>query len=127
MRVRMIDEGSERRGGARAADLLQMGQLTVSSERDGVMHTISLTGELDLATVAEAEHELLRVESTDAPSIVLDLSGLTFIDSTGVRLLVSAHARSRADSHRLVLLRGPASVQRVFELCGIQGLLPFAD
>jgi anti-sigma B factor antagonist len=123
----MIEEAPEQRCGPRAADLLQVGQLTVCSERDGMLHTIRVQGELDLATADELERELIRVEGTDALSIILDLSGLQFIDSTGVRLLISAHARSRADSHRLALLRGPASVQRVFELCGIRDLLPFAD
>jgi anti-anti-sigma factor len=123
----MIEDVPEQPRGVRAADLLKIGQLTVRSERDGVLHTIQVQGELDLATADELERELMRVEGTDALSIILDLSGLEFIDSTGVRLLISAHARSRADSNRLALLRGPASVQRVFELCGIRDLLPFAD
>jgi anti-anti-sigma factor len=101
--------------------------LTVHSERDGVVHTISVRGELDVANADDVERELVRVEGTDARSIVLDLSGLTFIDSTGIRLLVSAHARSRAGSDRLTLLRGPRFVQRVLELTGILNLLPFAD
>lgn len=123
----MIDGTPERRGSQRAADLRRVGQLTVCSERDGVLHTISVQGELDLATADVLERELVCVEDSDALSIVVDLSGLTFIDSTGVRLLVSAHARSRADSNRLTLLRGPGSVQRVFELTGILDILPFAD
>ena len=123
----MIDEAANRRDSQRAADLLKVGQLTVCSERDGVLHTISVQGELDLATADLLERELVRVEGTDALSIVLDLSGLTFVDSTGVRLLISAHARSRADSNRLTLLRGPSSVQRVFELTGVLNILPFAD
>lgn len=123
----MIDEAANRRGSQRAADLLKVGQLTVCSERDGVLHTISVQGELDLATADLLERELVRVEGSDALSIVLDLSGLTFVDSTGVRLLISAHARSRADSNRLTLLRGPSSVQRVFELTGVLNILPFAD
>jgi anti-anti-sigma regulatory factor len=49
------------------------------------------------------------------------------MDSTGVRLLITAGARSRADSNRLVLLRGPAAVQRVLELSGVETRLPFAD
>jgi anti-sigma B factor antagonist len=97
------------------------------SERDGVLHSIRVEGELDLATAADLERELKRVEATDARSIVLDLSGVQFIDSTGVRLLVQAHARSRADSNRLSLLRGPAAVQRVLELTGLLDRLPFAD
>jgi anti-anti-sigma factor len=68
------------------------------------------------------------VEASDALSIVVDLSALTFVDSTGVRLLImNAQARSRADANRLMLLRGPDGVQRVFVLCGVDGLLPFAD
>ncbi len=58
---------------------------------------------------------------------MLDLSGLTFMDSNGVRLLIQAHARSRAETGRLTLRRGPAVVQRVMELSGVDVLLPFAD
>ena len=86
-----------------------------------------LKGELDVANAEHLERELRRVESSDALTIVLDLSDLQFIDSTGVRMLFLAHARSLADSNRLALLRGPKTVQRVFELTGIHDRLPFAD
>jgi anti-sigma B factor antagonist len=123
----MIEEVSGQREGLRAADFFKAGELTVRSDRDGVVHTICVEGELDLASAERLERELTRVEATDVLSIILDLSGLTFIDSTGVRLLLSANARSRADSDRLALLRGPAAVQRVFQLTGILDRLPFAD
>ena len=103
------------------------GQLTLHSERDGVVHTIRLQGELDLAYADDLERELLRIEASDAQSIVVDLSQLGFIDSTGVRVLIGAHERSRSHANRLGLLRGPTAVQRVFELTGIADLLPFAD
>jgi anti-anti-sigma factor len=73
------------------------------------------------------QRELQHVEATDAEAIVLDLSGLTFMDSTGVRLIVNADARSRADADRLTLLRAPADVQRVFALTCLEQRLPFAD
>jgi anti-sigma B factor antagonist len=111
----------------RAVRLLELGRLTMSSEREGDMHTIVLAGELDVAAADRVQHELERVEASDALSIVVDLSGLTFMDSTGVRLLIQAQARSRADSDRLLVLRGPGPVQRVFELCGVDDLLPFAS
>lgn len=123
----MSDEGPEQRGDRRRADAWSVGKLTVHSERDGILHTVRLEGELDLATAGQLERELLRVEGSDARSIVLDLSALEFIDSTGVRLMIQADARSRADSRRLALLRGPKAVQRVFELTGILDRLPFAD
>lgn len=103
------------------------GELLVSSWRDGDVHTIALAGELDLATAERVERELRRVESTDARSIVVDLSALAFMDSTGIRILVAADRRSRADSERLALRRGPAAVQRVIELTGLTDLLPFMD
>jgi anti-anti-sigma factor len=101
--------------------------MAITSGREGDVHVIALAGELDLATADELEQEIVRVEATDADSIVVDLSDLRFMDSTGVRILLSADARSRADGSRLALLRGPAAVQRVFELSGIIDLLPFAD
>lgn len=103
------------------------GQFDLSSTREGDIHSIHLFGELDLASVPRLEHELARAEGTDARLIILDLSGLLYIDSTGVRLLLSAHARSRADRDRLTLIRGTGDVQRVFELCGVADVLPFVD
>jgi len=123
----MTDDPSHQRESLRAEKLIELGQLTLRSEREGEIHTICLIGELDLATADPVQAELERVEATDAAAIVLDLSDLTFMDSTGVRLLVNAQARSRADSNRLTLLRGRAAVQRVLELTGVDALLPFAD
>ncbi len=112
---------------SRARQLIELGGLSVSSERAGAVHGICLFGELDLATADVVQDELTRAEAGDASSIVVDLSGLTFIDSTGLRLLVSAAARSRADSDRLVLLRGGAAVQRAIQLTALEDQLPFAD
>ncbi|MGH2942916.1 MAG: STAS domain-containing protein [Solirubrobacteraceae bacterium] len=110
------------------AELIELGQFSMRSERDGDVHRIRLFGELDLSNAGDVERELERVEATDARSIVVDLSGLTFMDSTGVRLLVTAHARSREeDESRLTLVRGPVAVQRVLQLSGVEALLPFGD
>jgi anti-sigma B factor antagonist len=113
--------------GSRADFLRTVGTLTLRSQRDGGTHTISPSGELDLATAPGLEAELLRVEATDAETIVLDLSGLDFIDSTGIRLVVMADARSRADSDRLSLVRPSDGVFRVFVICGMADRLPFID
>jgi anti-sigma B factor antagonist len=121
----MTEQAPEQYQRSRALEILKLGRLTISSEREGDVHTISLSGELDLATVPVVERELQRVEATDVLSIVVDLGDLAFIDSNGVRILLSADARSRADAHRLVLLRGSASVQRVLEICGVHRRLPF--
>jgi anti-anti-sigma factor len=103
------------------------GELDVIVTRDADKHTVALAGELDIGTVKRAEAALSQAESGSARMIVLDLSGLTFMDSTGVRLALAAAARSRADSDRLRFVRGGAAVQRVFELSGVADTLPFID
>lgn len=104
-------------------------ELTLTSEPDGdgVSHVIRLFGELDTASAELLERELERVEATEAPRIVVDLSGLTFMDSTGIRLLLTTHRRLQDSSDRLRLRRGPDTVHRVFELSGVVDVLPFAD
>jgi len=111
----------------RAEQIVKLGQLSMRSHRDGELHTISLNGEMDLANAGDVEQELIRVEGTDARRILVDLSGLTFIDSTGIKLLLLADARSRGDSRRLVLRRPPDGVRRVLRITGVDDLLPYAD
>jgi anti-anti-sigma factor len=123
----MTAAGSDEPEGLRAAQVITLGVLTIISARDGDLHTVELEGELDLATAPDVEEELERVEASDAKAIVLDLSGLTFIDSTGIRLVLAADRRSRADSNRLTLLRGTPAVQRAFEISGVAPLIWFAD
>ena len=121
----MRHDASAPREHARASELVDLGQLAMTSERKADVHVIALRGELDLATAADLESELRRVEASDAATIVLDLSGLTFIDSNGARLVLQADARSRANCGRLRLRRGSRAVQRVFEISGVVERLPF--
>ena len=99
--------------------------LEVRSERSDDRHVIALEGELDLDGVERVTEELERAEAGAARRIVLDLSGLTFLDSSGVRMIVCANLRSQADGGRLRLVRGSPRVQRVFELTGVLDRLPF--
>ena len=87
--------------------------------------TIAAKGELDRSTVDLLNQAILEAEATTAREIVVDLSPLEFMDSSGLRLILMAHARSQADSNRLSLVRGRGQVQRVFQLTGTERLLPF--
>lgn len=107
--------------------LIDLGELTMSSQRSGDVHTLSLFGALDLTTADGVQDEFLRVESGDAGAIVLDLSGVTFVDSIGVRTVLHAASISRDDNKDLRLVRGPAAVQQLFDLAGLEDVLPFAD
>ena len=108
---------------SRAEQIVRVGRLSMASEREGEVHTVILDGELDLANAAKLEEELRRIEDTDAGVILVDLEELSFIDSTGLRVLLTAAARSSRDG-RLVLQGATPQVMRVFHLAGVVPLLP---
>jgi anti-anti-sigma factor len=94
----------------------------------GDVAVITLTGELDVAGSALLEHEIERVLADHGPgALVLDLSQLDFMDSTGLRLVVLADARSREQSRRFALVRGKQDVHRVFEITRMVDRLEFLD
>ena len=76
---------------------------------------VQVTGELDVDTTPQFE-QTLREPSSQL--VVLDLRELAFMDSSGVHAIVNASARARQFGRRLVLLRGPPRVDRIFGLTG---------
>jgi anti-sigma B factor antagonist len=89
--------------------------------------TLRLSGELDAASVPVLHRAISRIcESPAEPtSVTLDLSGLMFIDSTGLAEIVLTALRCEHDGRELSLIRGPRAVQRLFELTGTIDALPF--
>ena len=88
---------------------------------------LRLSGELDLATIADAEDALARTESEGRGGITLDLRYLAFIDSTGLRFILSTHARAVEQDRPFAIVRGPDVVHRVFVLTRLDERLPFAE
>lgn len=80
---------------------------------------VAVTGELDLAVAGRLDSELEQLGVAPSGTLVIDLSGLEFMDSSGLRVLVRAHQRSEEQGFRLVLVRGPEPIQRVLNLTGV--------
>ena len=99
----------------------------VDTEYTGPCARLALRGELDLATVRLLEDELRRVWARDLRRIEVDLRELTFIGSSGIAALLELNSRARNVGIVLTLVRGPASVQRIFELTGIESQFAFRD
>src|SRR5579859_2310401 len=78
---------------------------------------VHLVGELDLAAAPQLERTLGQPQ-LQTRLVVLDLRELAFIDSSGVHAIVNATTRAREQGRRLMLLRGPQNVDRVFTLTG---------
>ncbi len=101
------------------------GRLSITTEVDGPVARLALEGELDLASAGHVEECLASVEEGAPQRIVIDLDGLAFIDSTGLRTLIQAAARARERGGELLLRPGDESIQRVFELTGATAVLHF--
>jgi anti-sigma B factor antagonist len=91
---------------------------------DGVAR-IRPVGELDLATVDDLDACLRELTDGGTARIVVDLAALTFMDSTGLRLLLAWDAHSRADGVEISVTQPPAHVERVLSLAGVRERLRF--
>lgn len=100
----------------------------VRQHEAGGATVLALEGDLDLTSAAEAGEALERVQSGGA-TVVLDLRGLRFIDSSGLRVVLEAQrrAKSAGNGSRLLVAPGDAGVRRVFDLSGVGGLLDLVD
>ena len=84
-------------------------------------------GALDLATAPTLDAEIARLRDAGFRRIVVDLAKLDFMDSSGLRALLTLNAHASNDGFELGLIRGNPTVQRVFEVTGTTRLLPFTD
>jgi anti-sigma B factor antagonist len=87
--------------------------------------TVALEGELDFDSAFDAE---LRLEDAmrRTQHLVIDLGPLTYIDSTGLGVIVEANQRARREGVTLEILPGPRAVQQVFAVSGLLDALPFS-
>jgi len=86
----------------------------------GGLHWLLLAGELDLASTPELEARIERLCVDGASVLVLDLSKLTFMDSTGLQAVLAATKRCAQDGLELLLAGATGAVQRLFELTGVR-------
>ena len=88
---------------------------------------LSLHGEFDIAGAPHFEAALAELELERPERILLDLRGLSFLDSSGLRALLLADTRAREAGRRLTILQGPEAVRRVFEITGLEERLELVD
>jgi anti-sigma B factor antagonist len=95
--------------------------VAVRPERERVV--VVPTGELDLATSARVEAEIQSLLDRGFAHVVLDLRELSFIDSSGVHLLLRCHEDARQRGVRVSMIVAPGVVSRALELCGVRDWL----
>jgi anti-sigma B factor antagonist len=101
--------------------------MNVHTRKVGETPWVTLSGELDISTAPEVERELVRIDREAPSRIVVDLRELTFIDSTGLRAIITADARFRRSGARMILVPGPPAVDRVFRIALLDQRLEFSE
>lgn len=88
------------------------------------MTIVEVGGELDLHNAPQLRSELARLCDGEKPRVLADLTGLTFIDSTGIGVLVGAHKRALENGGRILFVCPLPRIRRVFEIAGLVRALP---
>jgi anti-anti-sigma factor len=105
-----------------------MSPLEVTAEEHPGQTRIVLTGELDIASTQQFERQLEAAEAQDADdALVVDLRGVEFVDSTGLRALISADERVRSRGRRMIVVRGPGAVERLLTITQLDQRLELVD
>lgn len=92
-------------------------RVEVRPERDVVR--VAPVGELDVATTPALEHQLHELRRSGFERVLLDLRGLTFIDSTGIRAILAASRVAETDGRSFSLVLGPPATTRALEISGL--------
>jgi anti-sigma B factor antagonist len=101
-------------GSTPGSDLLK---IELWGERDAV--SVAPAGEIELSTVTAVDDQLQRLIESGARNLVLDLRRVSFMDSSGLRLILHWHEYADAQGFAFAVIQGPPQVARVFELCGV--------
>jgi anti-anti-sigma factor len=100
----------------RRHDIALMASLEIAVEQHQGQTRVVLAGELDIASTASLERELVAVEGNSPGVLVLDLRRVEFIDSTGLRALIAADERARSGGRRLAIVSASDAVGRLLSV-----------
>jgi anti-sigma B factor antagonist len=100
-------------------------RIDVHNEPDRVV--VALHGELDLASAPLLQSELESAQAGEAGLIVLDVQDLEFIDSTGLRVILSAHTHAHERGREFALARIQRQLQRLLAITGVGEHLRILD
>jgi anti-sigma B factor antagonist len=103
-----------------------MHQIAITTDQVPRAVVVSISGEFDISAAADVERQIRAIKD-QVPILVVDLRAVSFLDSSALRLLVALDAHARAHSRRVVLVRGPDHVHRVFRITRLEHQLEFVD
>jgi anti-sigma B factor antagonist len=102
-------------------------QLEIQSEHEAGTARLKLSGELDLASVGRVEQGVDEALAQGPRTLILELSGLSFVDSSGLRLFIVLTQRAASEGWKLSMTRPQEQAMTVFRVSGLVENLPFAE
>ena len=101
--------------------------LTIAAEVDEGVYRIVLRGDLDVSTSPKLNAALSDARVRQCHTLIVDLSELAFMDSTGLSAVLVAEMHARTRGQRFAVVRGPRHVQELFRLTGVDHFLEVID
>ena len=102
-------------------------QFRIASEQEGGTSYLRLEGEFDLACKDEFHRRLLELTATRPAGVIVDLSRLEFMDSSGLRMVAEAESLCRESGIDYGVIAGSGQARRLFDLTGMDDILPVLD
>ena len=104
-------------------------QLKVEARTHRRTALVALRGELDMLTVSKVAEVIdeLQPQAEGVRHLVLDLRGLTFMDSTGLHELIRQNEYARSNRHNLAVVRGTDAIERLLDVTGVKDNLVLVD
>jgi anti-sigma B factor antagonist len=99
----------------------------VSTEQRGSALVLRLTGEMDISCEDAFMATVEACRADGASELLIDLSKLTFIDSSGLRMLIKVWDQSRGNGLELSIVQGTGQVRRTIEVAGLDDFMPILD
>ena len=99
----------------------------LETETDGNSALVRIRGDLDLQVVDQVTEVLARIESAEPELLVIDLSRLAFMDSSGMAAVAAAHVRALEAGRRFAIVRPPAGVRQAFDRTRLDEVITIGD
>jgi anti-sigma B factor antagonist len=99
----------------------------LDTETQGSNALVRIRGDFDLQVGERVADALTEIESSGPELLVVDLSRLSFMDSTGMGVVAAAHLRALDAGRRFVIVSPPAGVRQAFEISGLNEVVTVVD
>ena len=107
-------------------DSFEAPEFAIHADRKGPVATVAVKGELDVATAPELIAAIAALAPGDE-ELVIDLSECSFFASSGISVLLDENARGASEGFRLVVVKAPPEVQRIFDLTSLDEMITFRE